>query len=65
MPSLLAPTVSSSCPREKNTLSPVIACIGAHYIPKECYDFRFLKELCNNQLQAGMRLYIAASFRFH
>ena len=65
MPSLLAPTVSSSCPWEKNTLSPVIACIGAHYITKECYDFRFLKELCNNQLQAGMRLYIAAIFRFH
>ena len=52
---------------EKNTLSPVTACISAHYITKGCYDFRFLKELCNNQLQAGMRLYIiiAAIFRFH
>ena len=50
---------------KKNTLSPVTVCIGAHYITKGCYDFRFLKELCNNQLQAGMRLYIAAIFRFH
>ena len=47
------------------TLSPVTACIGALYITKGCYDFRFLKELCTNQLQAGMRLHIAAIFRFH
>ena len=65
MPSLLVLTLSPSCPWKKNTLSPVTACIGAHYITKGWYDFRFLKKLCTNQLQAGMRLYTAAIFRFH
>ena len=55
------PSLSPSCPWGKNTLSTLTAC----YITKGCYDFRFLKELCNDQLQAGMRLYIAAIFRFH
>ena len=54
------PSLSPSCPWGKNTLSTLTAC----YITKGCYDFRFLKELCNDQLQAGMRLYIAAIFRF-
>ena len=58
MPSLLVLTLSSSCPWGKNTLSPVTACIGAHYITKGYYDFRFLKELCNNRLQAGIFVFI-------
>lgn len=62
---LLVLTLSSSCPWKKNTLRLVTECIGAHYITKGCYDFLFLKELRNNQLQAAMRLYIAATFRFH